>query len=200
MISTFTAFFDANVFFGSRLRSLILELANTGLFRARWSEDVHREWMEAVVKRSQGKITLEKLLPTRQAMDSAVLDCLVMNYEPLIDTLSLPDKDDRHVLAAAISCHASAIVTYNLKDFPEAELKKYGLHAKHPDEFLLDLYDLDPHLFLRAVDEDRRHYVDPPLSVDDYISSLEKAWVKRTAERLLEMKVVLISGETGTGD
>jgi hypothetical protein len=50
MISTFTALFDANVFFGSRLRSLILELATTGLFRARWSEDIHTEWMAAVVK------------------------------------------------------------------------------------------------------------------------------------------------------
>jgi hypothetical protein len=44
MISTFTGFCDANVFFGARLRSLVVELAQTGLFRARWSEEVHREW------------------------------------------------------------------------------------------------------------------------------------------------------------
>jgi hypothetical protein len=51
MISTFTALFDANVFFGVRLRSLILELATTGLFRARWSEDIHAEWMAAVLEK-----------------------------------------------------------------------------------------------------------------------------------------------------
>ena len=35
MISTFTAFFDANVFYGARLRSLVLYAAQTKLFRAR---------------------------------------------------------------------------------------------------------------------------------------------------------------------
>lgn len=44
MTATFAAFFDANVFYGARLRSLILFLAQTKLFRARWSEAVHDEW------------------------------------------------------------------------------------------------------------------------------------------------------------
>jgi len=35
-------------------------------------------------------------------MDKATRDSLVTGYEALIDTLSLPDPDDRHVLAAAI--------------------------------------------------------------------------------------------------
>jgi hypothetical protein len=55
MISNLTAFIDANVFFGARLRSLLLELAMTGLFRVRWSEDVHREWMNAVAARAHCK-------------------------------------------------------------------------------------------------------------------------------------------------
>lgn len=37
MISIFTAFFDANAFYGARLRSLLLTLAQTKQFRARWS-------------------------------------------------------------------------------------------------------------------------------------------------------------------
>jgi hypothetical protein len=64
MISTFTALFDANVFFGARLRSLILELATTGLFRARWSEDIHAEWMAAVVERYPD-ISINDLGPMR---------------------------------------------------------------------------------------------------------------------------------------
>jgi hypothetical protein len=46
-----TAFIDANVFFGARLRSLILFVAQAGLFRPRWSNDVHREWIEAVLRK-----------------------------------------------------------------------------------------------------------------------------------------------------
>ena len=42
-----------------------------------------------------------------------VPDCLVTGYEPLISTLTLPDPDDRHVLAAAIHGGATSIVTFN---------------------------------------------------------------------------------------
>ena len=91
MISTFTAFFDANVFFGARLRNIIVTLAQTGLFRARWSDEVHSEWMRAVVEKRRN-LTQEKLEPTRRAMDGAVPDCLVVGYEPLIPSLTLPDR------------------------------------------------------------------------------------------------------------
>jgi hypothetical protein len=51
MISTFTAVFDSCVFFSNRLTSLLMWLAMSGLFRARWSDDIHREWMQAVSKK-----------------------------------------------------------------------------------------------------------------------------------------------------
>ena len=84
MISTFTAFFDANVFFGARLRSLIMELAQTGLFRARWSEDIHREWMSKVEEHTAGRVTVSALEPTRRAMDglrnlTSGLSCVDIN-------------------------------------------------------------------------------------------------------------------------
>jgi hypothetical protein len=42
-------------------------------------------------------------------MDAHVLDCLVTGYESLIPSLTLPYKDDLHVLAAAICCGADSI-------------------------------------------------------------------------------------------
>ena len=60
-------------------------------------------------------------------MNEAVRDCLVTGYEDLIDSLTLPDPDDRHVLAAAIRAGASVIVTYNLKDFPAATLAQFDI-------------------------------------------------------------------------
>jgi hypothetical protein len=44
-------------------------------------------------------------------------------------TLTLPDADDRHVLAAAIRAEADVIVTFNLGDFPAETLKRYGIEA-----------------------------------------------------------------------
>jgi predicted nucleic acid-binding protein len=161
MISTFTALFDANVLFGTRLRSLILELAKTGLFRARWSEDIHAEWMAAVVEK-RPDLSIADLEPTRRAMDAAVPDCLVSGYEQLMPALELPDLNDRHVLAAAIVGKASVIVTFNRNDFPPTAVDRYGIHIKHPDEFLLDIdgihsgilvVDLLPELFAQLFGE-----------------------------------------------
>jgi hypothetical protein len=42
-------------------------------------------------------------------MNNGVRDCLVSEYEPLIDELKLPDPGDRHVLATAIKSGATWI-------------------------------------------------------------------------------------------
>jgi predicted nucleic acid-binding protein len=116
VISTFTAILDANVLFGIRLTSLLMELAVSGLFRARWSLDIHREWMEAV--HTKHGIPMCELDYRRQCMERAIPDGRVDGYEPLVNGLMLPDPNDRHVLAAAIRCNADVIVTFNESDFP----------------------------------------------------------------------------------
>jgi len=190
MISTFTAFFDSNVFFGTRLRSLCMEQALTGLFRARWSKDVHREWIAAVLEK-RPDITAADLEKTRRDMDESVLDCVVTGYEELIPVLALPDADDRHILAAAIVARASVIVTFNERDFPADQLKPHGIHAAHPDDFLLDLDSIDPVQFIEAVASDLRHYTRQPLSVDEYLDDLAKAGLPKTVDHLRARKVLL---------
>ncbi|KRR21402.1 hypothetical protein CQ14_07070 [Bradyrhizobium lablabi] len=189
MISTFTVIFDANVLYGSRLRSLLMELSLSGLFRARWSADIHREWMTAISNNTGIDVTrLEKV---RDDMDRAVPDAMVTGYEELITALNLPDPDDRHVLAAAIRCGASAIVTFNGKDFPVSELTRYGVHTKHPDEFIRDVDGLDPGVVAEAAIADRRHYQNPPLSIEDYIDGIRKAGLPMVASHLDKVRVLL---------
>jgi hypothetical protein len=65
-------------------------------------------------------------------MNSSVRDCLVTGYEPLIEGLTLPDPNDRHVLAAAILAGADVIVTFNLRDFPPEALARFGVEARRP--------------------------------------------------------------------
>lgn len=171
----------------------MLFMALTKMFRARWSADVHTEWIAAVV-RKRPDLTVEKLQRTRDAMDHAVLDAVVTGYESLFPSLNLPDPDDRHVLAGAIRANASCIITCNLKDFPAAELEKYDLHVVHPDRFLLDLQDLDPNGWADAVRDDFLHYVDPPLTVADYAEALRAAGVPNAAKAILEI-ALLLTGE-----
>lgn len=96
-------------------------LANVGLFRARWTEQIHDEWMRNVLLNNP-RITEAMLERTKKLINENVPDCLIEGYEPLIKGLTLPDMNDRHVVAAALKGHAEAIITFNLKDFPASEL------------------------------------------------------------------------------
>jgi hypothetical protein len=173
MISTFTVVYDANVLFSNRLTSLLMELSMSGLFRPRWSAHIHAEWMQAVSDKYS--IPVGKLEGRRSSMDAAVPDGCVTGYEELIEALTLPDKNDRHVLAAAIRCGASVIVTFNEKDFPPAIISKYGIHTRDPDTFIIEVDGVDPGTLVDAARCDFTHYRDPPLDVDEYIDGLRGA-------------------------
>jgi hypothetical protein len=166
-------------------------LAMSGLFRPRWSSDIHREWMTAV-NNAYG-IPIEDLIVRRDSMDAAVLDSRVTGYEDLIVGLELPDPNDRHVLAAAIRCGATAIVTFNERDFPVESLEKYGIEARHPDDFILEVDGIDPGTLIDAAKSDLAHYVNPKLDVETYIEGLRVSGVPKTSDYLRKTKVLLQS-------
>ena len=171
-MTTFTVLYDACVLYPAPLRDLLLELAITDLFRAKWSPRIHDEWIRAVLE-TRADLTATQLQRTRTLMDSHVRDCLVEDFEELIPSLTLPDPDDRHVLAAAIRGRADVIVTYNLKDFPDKILLKHGISAQHPDEFLLHLFDLESDTVCAAVRTHRARLKRPSKTTAEYLETLE---------------------------
>jgi hypothetical protein len=124
-------------------------------------------------------------------MQAHVRDCLVEDYEGLIDTLSLPDPEDRHVLAAAIKGHAEVIVTFNLADFPAATLAQYGMEAQHPDVFLGTLWELDSAEVCAAARRVRARLRQPPLDVVAYLAVLARCGLPTTAARLRTLHTLL---------
>ena len=182
-MSTFTAILDSCVLYPSRLRSLLMRLAMTGLFRARWSNLIHDEWMRHVLRDYPG-MTPEQVERTRDLMNAHVLDAIVTGHESLIESLVLPDPDDRHVLAAAIVGCADAIVTFNLTDFPTERLHQYNIEAIHPDAFLQAQFDLSAEAVLEAVRSDRTSLKIPPHDAGEYLDKLVKGNVPGFAEML----------------
>lgn len=189
-MSNYAALLDANVLYPAPLRDLLIQLAQTNLFKAKWTADIHREWIEALLRNEprRERATLER---TRDLMDRAVRDCLVTGYEPLIEALALPDQEDRHVLAAAIAGRCDVIVTQNLKDFPAEALAPYGMEAQHPDEFLSNHLGLAPGVFCEAVRKLRARLKNPPYSVDDYLDTLTQQGLVGTAAELEAFAAVL---------
>ena len=186
----FTALFDANVLYPAPLRDLLIQLAFTGHFRAKWSEDIHQEWINSLLQ-DRPDLKESDLQKTRQAMDRAVLDCLVEDYDDLVSTLTLPDPNDRHVLAAAIRGRADVIVTINIKDFSEEELSKYSISVQHPDDFVLDLLNLVPADVYAAVKKIRARLENPPLTVDQYLDNLERHGLTVSVSRLRGFEYLL---------
>lgn len=172
-LATFTALYDACVLYPAPLRDLLMELALTDLFRAKWSSMIHDEWVRSILK-NRPDLSSDDLKRTRELMDRHVRDCLVENFEDLIPALQLPDPNDRHVLAAAIRGRADVIITYNLKDFPETALQKYGIAPQHPDEFLTHVLDLAPGPVCVAVHTHRNRLRNPGKTVDQYLETLER--------------------------
>ena len=130
--------FDANVLFSAALRDTFVQLAIDGVYQAFWTDEIHGEWMRNVLLQKRNA-TPAQLQRTRYLMELHLPDARVENYQSLIEALSLPDANDRHVLAAALVAQAENIVTFNLSDFPNSTLQLFGIEAVHPDAFLCDL-------------------------------------------------------------
>lgn len=189
-MSHYTALLDANVLYPAPLRDVIMQLAVTDIFKAKWSEDIHREWIEALMRNQphRDRAALER---TRDLMNQATRDCLVTGYEALIASLHLPDPDDRHVLAAAIVGRCDVIVTQNLKDFPHDAIKPFGVEAQHPDDFLSNHLALAPGLFCSALQKVRARLQNPPYTAEDYLTILTQQGLVATAAELRQFSELL---------
>ena len=178
-VSPFIVVYDACVLYPAPLRSFLMYLAMTGLFRARWTDAIHEEWMRNVQK-NYPDITRDKAERIRDLMNAHVSDCLVTGYEDLIPELTLPDPDDRHVLAAAVRAGAEVIITCNLVDFPTAILKQFGIEARHPDAFILHLLDFAPEAVCAAAKKQRESLKRPPKTVEEFLTSLQRQGLTQT--------------------
>ena len=142
-----SAVLDACVLYPAPLRDFLMRLA-LWLYQPKWTEAIHDEWIRNVLG-DRPELSQTRLERTRDLMNRNGGDCLVMGYEALIPTLTLPDPGDRHVLAAAIIAKAPVIVTFNLSDFPAKALMPYQIRAIPPDDFAVSLYRSEPEEFVR---------------------------------------------------
>ncbi|MGL4243459.1 MAG: PIN domain-containing protein [Beijerinckiaceae bacterium] len=189
-MSARTALLDASVLYPAPLRDVLLQLAAADLYRARWTEAIHDEWINALL-RNEPHRNRDALERTRTMMNTAALDALVDGYEALIPTLVLPDPNDRHVFAAAITGGCDTIVTANLKDFPAATLEPHGVRAQHPDAFLRLQLDRTPDNFCAAIRTVRARLKNPAYPAERYLKILEGQGLHDTAAALRTMQAAI---------
>ena len=181
-----TVIYDANVLFPAALRDLLIRVALTSAVSAHWTDEILDECFRNVLTQ-RPTLSEANLRRTRQLMNRALRDALVTGYESLIPDLSLPDPNDQHVLAAAVQVGAQAIVTFNLRDFPNSTIEPLGVEAKHPDAFILDVINLSPVAVTTAVIEQARSLRNPPRTLTDLLGALAAQGLTQSVEKLREL-------------
>lgn len=144
------ALLDANVLYPTVLREILIAVARAGLYTPLWSERILEEWARATVKLGPGA---EPIARGEIAVLKAGFPGASVAPRPGLETrLHLPDPNDEHVLAAAVTGGADVIVTFNAQDFPRHVLAEEGIARMDPDQFLRDLWERSPEAVAAAAE------------------------------------------------
>jgi hypothetical protein len=176
------AIFDACILYPFHLRNIVVQAAVDRLVEARWTDEIHDEWIRNLADGTP-IIPIERLQITRRLMNDALPTAMVSRYQHHVPAVNLPDPNDRHVVAAAIVAGASIILTWNLRHFPAKELKKFSLRRETPDAFLSGVYDEIPDLMVGSLANARRNPSKSRVSPLDFIDILRNQRLARLAQR-----------------
>lgn len=175
----FTCVLDTNVFYPLWIRDLLLWFAYHDLYIPKWSKHIFDEWVAAMIRKG---VSQDEALIRTLIANEAFPDALVKNYESLINTLTLPDIKDRHVLAAAIKTNANLIVTNNLKHFPREYLAGFSISVMDADEFFTFIIDMNQKISIKAFRDLVLNKKNPPLDNIQVLDIFRKNGLINTAD------------------
>lgn len=177
---SFTAVLDACVLYPASLRDLLLRLAKEELYRPKWTDEINNEWKRNLLAK-RNDLEEQRLNRTVDLMNKAFSDARITGYKPLISSIDLPDKDDRHVVAAAVRCNADVIITENVSDFPDDKVGPFDIEIQTPDLFIRNLIDLDLNACCRALDKQIRALKRQPKTREEMRDTLINVGLKDSA-------------------
>ncbi len=163
--------YDANVLYPSTLRDVLIRVGLARLVQPKWTEQILDEVFRNL-RVNRPDLDPARLARTRDLMNASIRDVTVTGFEHLIGQVTLPDPDDRHVLAAAIHAGAQVIVTKNLRDFPAPALTPWGVEAQHPDALLMSVHQNDPDALGEIVKTIARAWATPDATPEQVIGRL----------------------------
>ena len=131
--------FDTCTLYPNVMREMLLGSVEIAEATPVWSERILEEWARAARKLG---ITGEIQARGEIALLRSQWPKAETTWPPSLEKrLWLPDRNDRHVLAAAIASSADFIVTLNKQDFPRATLREEGVDRIDPDTLLMQFFE-----------------------------------------------------------
>lgn len=169
----FQAVLDANVLLPAPLRDTLLRLAEAELYVPRWSERILDEVAKNLVE--SGRTDAERAARVTETIEAAFPEAMVStSIVSAIEPAMTNDPKDRHVLAAAVGVGAEVVVTKNLKDFPPDTCEPLGIQVVSPDDFLVDLRQVDPAAALRALSDQAAALTKPALTLHEVLDHVAR--------------------------
>lgn len=167
------ALLDANVIWSAAVRDTLLLAAEQDLFRPVWSRQILGE-MARGLKARRPDLDPARIDRTVDRMLEHFPEALVDGYQDLIPAMR-NHQGDRHVLAAAVGAGAGVIVTWNLGHFSGEACATYGIHVQSPDDFLCDLWELQPDEMVLVLTQQAGHLLNPPTTTRQVLTTLGRS-------------------------
>jgi predicted nucleic acid-binding protein len=180
----FIVVLDANVLFPFSLRDTLLRAAAADFYQVRWSSRILDEMARNLVLKAS--IPGDKASKLRTIMEREFPEAEVTGFEHLVPAMRNQEKD-RHVAACAVKAGAQVIVTSNLRDFTDLP---DGIEAQSPDEFLCNVFDLNPMSFIEILREQAADLVHPPMAFEELLERMS---------RMVPELIAAVRGEVGRG-
>jgi predicted nucleic acid-binding protein len=182
----FAVVLDACTMFPMLVRDGLLTLASHEFYSPKWSPRIREEWTRNLIARMSERddevVARSKVERIAAAVEAAFPDALVTAELPESPTLDPVDAKDRHVVVTAMVAQADAIVTFNLADFAAAHLSEtLQIEVIHPDDFVMDLVDLNEKRAVAAFRELRARKQNPPMDSVELIRRLRNGGLVQTS-------------------
>lgn len=173
----YSALLDACVLHPWALCHLHLLIAEHGLFRPVWSDQILEETKRSILQ-ARPEIEEERISKRIAAMKFAFEDAEVSEAQIRARMAAVPStvpEHDRHVVAAALAGRADVIVTANIRHFSGPDLAELGILVESPDGFLVDQWYLRAPAVADALVEMALQTKRPSLSPDGVLALLERS-------------------------
>ena len=185
-LDRFTVVLDACTLFPMIVRDVLLTLASHGFFSPKWSPKIREEWSKNLVLRirehDSDRDVAVQIQRIADSMALAFPDAEIITPVAEIGLLEPVDPKDRHVVMTTIAARADAIITFNLSDFAVVHLRRHlGLEVIHPDDFVMDLVDLNEKRAVAAFRELRERKKHPPWDSTELVQRLRKSRLIQTS-------------------
>lgn len=185
-LGNFNVVLDSCVLYDSLIRDLLLCIAEKELYRPVWSNEICNEVERNLIK----KIGSEKANNLIKTINQAFPEAMDLNNSENIDlkNTNIAPKD-RHVVCTAICSNSQVILTYNMQDFPQGDLKQFSIEVQTPDEFLINILNLSYKRVLNIYEEMESLYANPPIPREILLQ-----WLKQKVPKFTGMIIPYLDG------